>query len=69
MIIGRDLMVQLVLMNKFNPRVLQWYGAAVRIKDPSGLLEKYLPSCKIQGVVMLTVEPVSARKATERMLK
>ena len=39
-IIGRDMMVQLVLVAYFKHQVLQWDGAAVPMKEPSGLLLK-----------------------------
>ena len=39
-IIGHDLMVQLVLTADFKCQVLQWDGATVHMKEPSGLLGK-----------------------------
>ena len=41
MIIGRGLMVKLGLTGGFNNQVLQWDGATVHMKEPSGLLGKY----------------------------
>ena len=50
MIIGHDLMVHLVLTADFRHQVLQWDGATVPMKEPSGLLGKSdLSKCKIQG--------------------
>ena len=40
MIIGRDLLVQLVLTADFKCKVLQWDGATVHMKEPSGWLGK-----------------------------
>ena len=40
MIIGRDLLVQLVLTADFKCKVLQWDGATVHMKEPSGRLGK-----------------------------
>ena len=53
MIIGRDLMVYIGLMNYFKCKVLQWDGAAVPIKDPISLLgQTDLTSYEICKVVM-----------------
>ena len=41
MIIGRELMVKLGLTKKIKHQVLQWDGATVYMKEPSGLLGKY----------------------------
>ena len=38
MIIGRDLMVQLVLTEDLKRQVIQWDGATVHMKEPSILL-------------------------------
>ena len=40
MIIFCDMMVQLVLTSYFKHKVLQWDGATVHMKEPSGLLGK-----------------------------
>ena len=66
MIIGRDLMVQLGLTDRFNLQGLQWYGATVHIKEPSGLLGKsYLNKYNMLKVIMQTAERYSTREATE----
>ena len=39
-IIGRDLMIQLVLTSEFKRQVLQWHGDTVQMKEPRGLLWK-----------------------------
>ena len=55
-------MVQLILLAKFKRQILQWYGATVTMKEPSGLLEKKdLTSLNIREVVVQTVEPVFTR--------
>ena len=38
MIIGRDMMVHLGLTDDFKHQVLQWDGATLHVKEPSGLL-------------------------------
>ena len=61
-------MVQLGLTDNFKCQVLQWGGATVTMKEPSGLLVKpYLNTYKMREVVMQTAEPDSAREATERL--
>ena len=40
MIIGCDLMLQLGLTDNFKCQVLQWDGAIVNMKEPSGMLRK-----------------------------
>ena len=66
MIIGHDLMVQLGLTAEFKRQVLQWDGATLHMKEPSGLLGKYdLNKCKMREVVMQNAEPASTREATE----
>ena len=70
MIIGRDLMVQLVLISYFKRQFLQWDGATVPMKEPSGMLEKSdLNNRNLHKVVMQTSEPASTREATERLVK
>ena len=38
MIIGRELMVQIGLMEDFKRQVLQWDGSSVPTKEPSDLI-------------------------------
>ena len=38
MIIGRDIMVQIGLMEDFKPQLLQWDGATVNMKEHSGMI-------------------------------
>ena len=40
MIIGRDLVVQLGILEDFKRKVLQWDGAIVPMKEPSCILGK-----------------------------
>ena len=40
MIIGRDLMVQIGLLDHFKCQVLQWDGSAVPMKDPISFLDQ-----------------------------
>ena len=55
MIIGRDVMAQLGLQADFKHQVLQWDGATVHMKEPSGLLGKSdLNKCEMREVVMQT---------------
>ena len=55
MIIGRDLIVQLGLAVDFKRQVLQWHGATITMKEPSGLLEKSnLNKFEMHVVVMQT---------------
>ena len=69
-IIGHDLMVQLVLTADFKRQVLQWDDATVHMKYTSSLLGKsYLAKREMREVVMQTSEPSSTRGATERMVK
>ena len=70
MIIGRDLMVQLGLTANFKRQFLQWYGATVYMKQPSGLLgQSYLTKRNMREVVMQTAEPASTIEATEWIVK
>ena len=70
MIIGRDLMVQLGLTANFKRQFLQWYGATVYMKQPSGLLgQANLTKRDMREVVMQTAEPASTIEATDRMVK
>ena len=70
MIICCELMLQLVLLAEFKRQFLQWDGATVSMKEPSGLLRQtYLTSHGFCEVVMHTAEPVSTREANERLVK
>ena len=70
MIIGHGLMVQIGLNDDFKHQVLQWDGATVHMKEPSGLLGQYfLTKRDMHKVVMKTAEPDSTQKATEQMVK
>ena len=70
MIICRDLMVQLGLLDKFKRQVLQWDGVTTPMKEPSGLIRKPdLTSRKMREVAMQTAEPVSTRETTGRLVK
>ena len=63
-------MVQLGLSAGFKSKVLQWDGAAVPMKEPSGLIGKSdLTSREMHEVVMWTAEPDSTREATEILVK
>ena len=56
-IIGCDLMVQLVLSAGLNHQVLQWYGVTVTMKEPSGLLgQSDITSRNMRKLVMQTAE-------------
>ena len=69
-IVGRDLIVQLGLLDYFKPQILQWDGVTVPMKEPSGLLNQTnLTSRKMRKVVMQTAEPVSTREYTDRLVK
>ena len=69
-IVVNDLNVQLGLTADFKRQVLQWDGATVYMKEPSGLLGKYdINKRDIREVVMHTAEPDSTREATEKMVK
>ena len=60
MLIGRDMMVQLGLTDKFKYKVLQWDVTTVHMKEPSGLLrQSVLTKYKIYKVVIQTSEPAS----------
>ena len=55
-------MVKLSLSAEFKRQIIQWYGATVPMKEPSGLIgKKYLTSLKMHKVVIQTAEPVSTR--------
>ena len=70
MIIGRDLIAELVPTTEFKNKVLQWYGATVLMKEPSGLLRKLdLNKREMHEVVIQTSEPDSTTKATEILVK
>ena len=61
-IIGRDLMVQLGLMDNFRYPVFQWDGSEVPMKEPISLLEQdNLTGREMREVVIQTAEPVSKR--------
>ena len=66
MIIGRNLMVQLVLTADFTHQVLKWDSATVHMKESSNFLgQSNLTKREVREVVMQTVEPASIRKATD----
>ena len=70
MIIVCDLMVQLGLLTDFKRRLLKWDGVTVPIKEPRGILgETGLNNHEMWEVVMQNAELVSAREATERLMK
>ena len=69
-IIGHDLMLQLVLTDDFKCQYLQWYGATLYMNDPSSLLgQSDLTKRKIFKVVMHSIEPASTQEVTEIMVK
>ena len=69
-IIGRNLMAQLGLTADFKCQVLQWGGATVHMKEPSGLLGKSdLNKRKMCEVVIQNAEPASTREATDILVK
>ena len=60
MIIGRDLVVHIGLLDDSNLQVLQINGAIVTMKEPSGSQgQSDLTSCDMREVVMKTAEPSS----------
>ena len=62
-IIGNDLMVKIGLSVDFKSQVLQWYGVAVLMKGPRGLIGQIdRTSREMIEVVMHTAEPVSTRE-------
>ena len=64
-IIGRDLIVQLGLLEYFKPQILQWDGVTVAMKEPIGLRGKTdLTSREMSEVVIHTAKPVSTKEAT-----
>ena len=66
LIIGRELMVKLGPTADFKHQVLQWDGATIHMKEPSGLLGKSdLNKRNMRKVVILTAEPASTIEATE----
>ena len=70
MIIFRDLMVQLGLTANYKWQVIQWDGAAVHIKELSGLLGQSVQTKhEMRKVVMQNSGPASKQEATERMVK
>ena len=42
MIIGREIMVQIGLMEDFKRQVLQWDVYAIPMKEPSGMQKKHI---------------------------
>ena len=61
-IIGRDLMLQIDLMEYFKQQVLLRENAEVPMKDPISLLvQSNLTSCKMCEVEIQTVEPYSTK--------
>ena len=65
MIIGRDLMVQLGLTEKFKRQVLQWDGATVHMKDTINLLgQSDITKREMHEVATNTAEPASTWEAT-----
>ena len=70
MIIFLDLIVKLGLLTDFKCQFLQLGGVTVPIKEPSVLLGQIdLTSREIREVVIQTAEPVSTRKANDRLVK
>ena len=70
MIISRDMMVQIGLMDNFKHQVLQWVGATVHMKEPSVLLgQSNIAKREVRKVVMQTAELSSTREATKLMVK
>ena len=70
MIIGRDLMAQLGLMDNFKRKVLQRDGTNVHMKDPSNFLgQPDLSKREMREVIMQNSEPDSTQEATERTVK
>ena len=60
MIIVRDIMVQICLTSDFKCQVIQWDGATVHMKEPSGLIgQSDLTNRDLREVVMQTAEPAS----------
>ena len=54
-IIGCDLMLKLGLMSDFTRQFLQWYGAAVTMKDPNSFLgEHNLTNCDRHELAIYT---------------
>ena len=63
-------MVKLCFMEYFKGQVLQWYGAVLPMKEPSGLLGKTdSKSRKMRKVVMQTSETLSNRIVNKIKLK
>ena len=53
MIIFREPVVQLGMTADYKHKILQWNGAIVNMKEPSGILGKYdLNKCEMRKVVM-----------------
>ena len=66
MIISRDLMVHLGLMDDFKRQVLQWDDATVHMKEPRILLgPSDITKREMREVFIQTAEPASTREATE----
>ena len=64
MIIGRDLMVHIGLMNNFKRQVLQWYGTELSLKYPISILgQTELTSLEMREVITQAAELFSAIKA------
>ena len=70
MIIGHDLMVQLVLLVDFKCKVLQQDGITVPMKEPIDMIGKSdLTSHEMSKVDMQTAESAFTREATERLVR
>ena len=70
MIIVHDLTVQLYLTANFKHQFIQWDGAALPMKEPSGLIGKSDSNKRdMREVVIHNAEPASKRETTERVVK
>ena len=65
MIILRELMIQIDLLDNIKCKIIQLNGVVVNTKDSSILIyQTYLTSRNIHEVVMQNEEPVYTRKST-----
>ena len=70
MMIGCELVVKLVIPDKYKFRVIQWNCVTVPIKEPSDIICQIdITSRDMIEVLMQTPEPFSTRKSNKRLAK
>ena len=70
MIIGRDLMIQIGLLNNFRREVIKRDGVTLSVKELICLPgQTYITSSEMRKMLIQIVEQVPAKEATEILVK